>query len=237
MAEENVVESEAETDRGSVQESDSGATSGERQLTKAEQKRKEVFLQTCDRFESEGYHVRNVTITVAEANGQAILWTVPPVIALMVVFFLLHPVNGDQLLLELSFGQMAAIFVTLFVLIFAHEGIHGLVWGIFAPDHFKTISFGVIWKMVTPYCTCSQPLSRGAYFTGALAPTVVLGIIPCIIALVTGSFFLMAVGCLMIIGGGGDIAIVAKLIRAHITDPSALYLDHPYECGSVVFEK
>lgn len=237
MAEENVVESESETECESVQESEPGAASAERQLTKAEQKRKEVFLQTCDRFESEGYRVRNVTITVAEANGQAILWTVPPVIVLMVVFFLLHPMGGDQLLQELSFGNMVAVLVVFFVLIFAHEGIHGLVWGAFAPDHFKTISFGVIWKMVTPYCTCSQPLSRVAYFTGALAPTVVLGIIPCIIALVTGSFFLMAVSCLMIIGGGGDIAIVAKLIRAHITDPSALYLDHPYECGSVVFEK
>lgn len=209
----------------------------ERSLTKAEQKRKEVFLQTCEQLEAEGYSARAITISIPEANKQAMLLTVPPVIALLVVFFLLHPLDLDHLSIGAAFVMPAAVLVAFFVLIFAHEGIHGLVWGACAPDHFKSISFGVIWEMLTPYCTCSQPLSRAAYFVGALAPTVVLGIVPCLIALFTGSFFLMAVGCLMIIGGGGDIAIIRQLIKAHISDSHALYLDHPCDCGSVVFEK
>lgn len=209
----------------------------ERPLTAAEQKRKEAFLQICEQLEQEGYHARTITISVAKANELALTLTVPPVIALLVVFFLLHPLNLDDLSIGTMFGMTAAVFVAFFVLIFAHEGIHGLVWGICAPDHFKSISFGVIWAMLTPYCTCSQPLSRAAYFVGVLAPTIVLGVVPCIIALFTGSYFLMAIGCLMIIGGGGDIAVIRQLIKAHMSGPHALCLDHPYECGSVVFEK
>ena len=39
----------------------------------------------------------------------------------------------------------------------------------------------------------------------------------------------------MILGGGGDLAIVLKMLRFKPDDADVLYLDHPYECGLVAF--
>ena len=42
-------------------------------------------------------------------------------------------------------------------------------------------------------------------------------------------------GALMILGGGGDLAIVLKLVRFKPEGDEVLYLDHPYECGLAAF--
>ncbi|WP_449316805.1 DUF3267 domain-containing protein [Rubneribacter sp.] len=146
-------------------------------------------------------------------------------------FFLLHPEGGGTFDL---FG-MLLVLVAFLALIVAHELIHGLVWGICAKRHWKAVSFGVIWKYLTPYCTCDEPLSRRAYVAGALAPTIVLSLVPVAVAYVTGSILWLGIGLLMILGGGGDLAIVLKMLRFKPDDADVLYLDHPYECGLVAF--
>ena len=68
-------------------------------------------------------------------------------------------------------------------------------------------------------------------------PTIILGILPCIYAVVSGNAMCLAMGCLMILGGGGDMTIVLKMLLYHSDKKEKWYLDHPYECGMVVFEK
>lgn len=211
-----------------------GTPEVERELTEAETARKENVEKTAKALEVEGYKRTDVTLSVAAANGEALLWTIPPVIAIGIAFFLLHP-QGIQQVKEpwLLVGALALYFA----FIVLHELIHGLVWGLFAPSHFKAIHFGVIWKMITPYCNCSEPLSRRAYIAGAAAPTLVLGVIPAVGALITGSLFWLAVGALLIMSGGGDIAIIARIFRCKTQGQKAIYLDHPYECGFIVFTR
>ena len=62
----------------------------------------------------------------------------------------------------------------------------------------KDIEFGVMWKYLTPYCTCRKSLKRGQYITGNLMPTIVLGFIPAIASIISGSLFVFAVAELMI---------------------------------------
>ena len=66
-------------------------------------------------------------------------------------------------------------------------------------------------------------------------PTLVLGILPVLAAYATGSLFLLVVGLLMILGGGGDLTIALKMLRFKPDGGEVLYLDHPYECGLVAF--
>ena len=72
---------------------------------------------------------------------------------------------------------------------------------------------------------------------GALAPTAVLGLLPVIAAYASGSAGLLAVGLLMILGGGGDFAIVLKMLRFKPDGREVRFLDHPYECGLVAFTR
>ena len=38
-------------------------------------------------------------------------------------------------------------------------------------------------------------------------------------------------------GGGGDFTIILKILLHRQRGKEAVYYDHPYECGVVVFEK
>ena len=118
-----------------------------------------------------------------------------------------------------------------------HEGIHALTCAMFAKDHWKSIRFGVIWKALTPYCTCAQPMKRGQYIHGAAMPTLVLGIGLSAAAALTGVFWVFILAIAMIFGGGGDFTIILKILLHRQRGKEAVYYDHPYECGDVVFEK
>ena len=133
-------------------------------------------------------------------------------------------------LVDLLFAFLAFVVLTV-----VHELVHGLTWSLFAKSGWKSVSFGVIWKYLTPYCPCNEALSSSAYIVGALMPTLVLGILPVLAAYATGSLFLLVVGLLMILGGGGDLTIALKMLRFKPDGGEVLYLDHPYECGLVAF--
>lgn len=107
--------------------------------------------------------------------------------------------------------------------------------GCFCKKGRKAISFGFIPQYLTPYCTCNEPLKKGEYITGALMPTLLLGFLPAAGASVTGSAVLFCISAVMIFAGGGDLTIVLKLLRYKTESSEALYLDHPYQAGLVVF--
>ena len=68
-------------------------------------------------------------------------------------------------------------------------------------------------------------------------PTVLLGIIPAVVAIFSSSWLVFVIGCIMILSGGGDMTIVLKLLMYRSEKQEILYMDHPYEYGLVVFER
>jgi len=78
-------------------------------------------------------------------------------------------------------------------------------------------------------------LKKGQYIFGAVMPTVILGVLPGIVSIFTGSYSLLILSALMILGGGGDLAIILKLLMFRTDGEDRLYMDHPYKAGLVVF--
>lgn len=113
-----------------------------------------------------------------------------------------------------------------------HELIHGLTWALFAEKGWKSISFGIIWKMLTPYCHCNQPLSLKTYIIGCLMPLIVLGIVPWVIGLCFGIKIVIVWGVVFIACAAGDILVAWKLRHE---SSSATILDHPTEAGCIVY--
>ena len=190
--------------------------SNERVLTEAEQRRLERYKIKSEELEREGYTKTDLTISVVKANIGALygLIMTGPFIA--------------------SLGL--TVLALLLLLTVVHELIHGVTWSRFTKKGFKHIEFGVIWKYLTPYCTCSQPLTKWEYITGALMPGLLLGIVPCIIGCMAADILFLAAGVLMTIAAGGDI-LIAKMILGNKASKKALYLDHPTEIGLVMFQK
>lgn len=133
-----------------------------------------------------------------------------------------------------QFGRNYLMFMAaLIVGIVVHELIHGVTWAMFAKSGFKSISFGVLWKMLTPYCHCSEPLKVKHYTIGALMPLIVLGIVPSVAAICLKSLFWLTMGVIFIAAAAGDIMVAWKLRKEN---PENLVLDHPSEAGYLVYE-
>ena len=205
----------------------------QRILTPTEQKRKIVFEQRKEYMQAEGYVVHDLTIGLKKANVMALVLGFPIAFVLCIAFFMCNPRNA------FSFGVQEVLYfvVSFIVLIVVHELIHGLTWAIFAPHHWKNIEFGLIKEYWTPYCTCSEPLKKYQYIIGAGMPTILVGIVPAIIGMFLGSYWIFLTGICMIFGGGGDLTIILELLRYRSTAKDTVYLDHPYQAGVVAFEK
>ena len=207
----------------------------DRKLSAKEQKRLAVFEETCERLSCEGYKKTDLTIGIVKANLFVFLLAIPVVGIGVLLFAWRNPIS---LLTPTPHGSLLFI-VLLFVLIVAHELIHGLTWSIYAEHHFKDIEFGFMKEYLTPYCTCTTPLLKSHYIIGALMPCIILGLLPTMIGILMGSHLLFWTGIVMILSAGGDIMIVWKVLAFKKQDESKeiLIYDHPTQAGSVIFEK
>ena len=208
-----------------------------RTLSKAEQKRKEQFDIKVEELAKEGYEKSDLTIGVVKANILAVIIAIPVIILMVVIYLAVNPPQsmlGGRL--NLAFAPLI-IFPSFILLTVLHELIHGATWAIFAKEHFKSISFGVIWAMLTPYCTCNELLKKWQYIIGAIMPTIFVGFLPAVFAILYHNPTLLFISMIMVAGGGCDAIIAAKLLMYRPKSIECMYMDHPYECGMVVFEK
>ena len=206
-----------------------------RRLSKAEEKRRTVFEMKKKEFLSQGWHTADLTVGMVYANVMAILLGLPIILFLLILYLLRLFYGPESAAASWRGADFVLIFLFCLLLIFVHELIHGITWAVFAKKGRKAISFGFIPQYLTPYCTCNEPLKKGEYITGALMPALLLGFLPAAGAIVTGSAVLFCISAVMIFAGGGDLTIVLKLLRYKTESSEALYHDHPYQAGLVVF--
>ena len=204
-----------------------------RQLTQAEQRRLRAFEALSESMIGQGYRRAELTVIIVKANLFAVVLLIPLLIVGIALFLLK---NGP---FRYSHGPATPLLflVILFVLIVAHELIHGLSWAIFAEHHGKDIEFGFMKQYLTPYCTCKVPLSKGQYIFGALMPLIALGILPMIAGILMGSMPVLPMGIIMADSAAGDILVVWKILRYTSAAESFVYIDHPTQAGGVIFEK
>ena len=206
-----------------------------RKLSPKEQRRLNVFEETCERLSRQGYKRNDLTISIVKANLFVFLLAIPVVTIGVLLFAWKNPIS---LLTPNPRGSL--LFIVLFiVLIVVHELVHGLTWSLYSEHHFKDIEFGFMKEYLTPYCTCTTPLLKNHYIMGALMPCIILGILPTAIGILLGSSLFFWIGIIMILSAGGDIMIVWKVLVFKKQDESEeiLIYDHPTQAGSVIFEK
>lgn len=204
-----------------------------RKLSKAEEKRKKLYEEKKKELIAKGYEEKDLTISVVKANVMAFVLGMPIIILLFILFIY----KNQSGIYTFSIRDSVGFLVLFAILVVLHELIHGLFWAIFAKNHLKSIEFGFIASSLTPYCCCKDMLTKSQYIIGGIMPTVILGIIPAVISIFTGSVFWFVMGELMILSGGGDMTILLNLLRYKSDKKEILYMDHPYECGLIVFER
>ena len=197
-----------------------------------------MFMQNKTMMEEiEGKNGRKVAIDLRKANLFAIVLFAISAVVFMVPYFLIWMGKGTEKSDGTGFfstHQGLCLLIGFVVGIVVHELIHGLTWACYAKRGWKSISFGVIWKYLTPYCHCDEPMRIRPYQGACLMPFVVLGVIPSVAGLVIGSLPLIIFGVLFIAAAAGDIWMAWLLTKEN---PRSMVLDHPSEAGFYVFDE
>lgn len=167
------------------------------------------------------------TMSAAKANVYALIFVIPVVLVTLVPFWAIWgAVSKGAFSLEMILALVVAVVI--------HELIHGLYWAKCAKGGFKSIKFGIIWHAITPYCHCKEALKVSDYRVGALLPTIILGFIPTILAWITGNYFLLMFGGLLILGGSGDFLVVWMMRKLKGDE---MIKDHPHKVGFYIPEE
>lgn len=200
-------------------------------LSEAEQRRLERFEKISENLVQQGYIRRDLTIGMGKANIVAVLLLIP----LSVIGYGLYYLVNHKLEF-LKFNPLI-FFVVFLLFIVIHEFIHGLCWSFFTPHHFKDIEFGIMKPSMSPYCTCLVPLQKKHYLFGTVMPFIVLGIIPMIAGIAFSNSAALLLGIIMAASAAGDILIIQKIMGYKSNAKEIVYMDHPTEAGSVIFER
>ena len=109
--------------------------------------------------------------------------------------------------------QGAVSLIIFGVITLVHELVHGIFYGIFATNKFKSIKMGFLIKSFTAYCICNEKLKINHSRVGLTAPLVIMGIIPIIISIFIGNAILFLLGFFTIIMSCGDMQIFLKFSK------------------------
>lgn len=200
----------------------------EKKLTAEQLFQQQAMDDLIAELTARGYTAKTKAITMTQANLYALV-TGGPLALILFIAYITKWKSG-----EIGFSGLLFFIPGLFLFTVLHELMHGVTWAAFCKNKWKSIRFGFMLEMLTPYCHCMEPLTRSQYIMGTLMPLVIAGLVPFMISYLTGNYILMALSMVMIVGAGGDISATAMILREK---NAALLLDHPTLCGSVVFTK
>lgn len=193
-------------------------------------------------FNEQEYEKVLKIISIEKANKLGLFIMIPVFLAFTIPYIIIHDVGKEQVyhFFNNNFSFIKIItcsflfFAAMLLGIVLHELIHGITWALFAKNGFKSIRFGVLWKMLTPYCHCTEPLKIKHYLLGAVTPAMFLGLIPAIVGIVTAHYVVTLFGIFFLIAAIGDFMIVQILWNENRND---FVQDHPSEAGCYVYRK
>jgi hypothetical protein len=195
------------------------------------EQRKQRVTQLCAQFQQNGYHLTDLTISAAQANTLAMITAILPSALYLLLFGF---AAGWESFKNIDTGLLA---ISLLLSIVIHELIHGFFFGLFAPHHYSSIEFGILWRSLNPYCYCAEPVSRIQYLVALLMPGFVLGTCIGAIAIWAHSATWLVFSIVSYFSASGDFMVAYKLIRFHPNEQEALFLDHPNQPGVLAFTR
>lgn len=185
---------------------------------------------------------KEITLSATRANLLGLIFLLPIFLFLALPYYFIWPEQFTKASIigyieakeAWAFFDFAVIILVILLGIIAHELLHGLGWSFYTKHGWKSIRFGVMWEMITPYCHCAEPLKMKPYRIGTVLPAVVLGFIPSAIALATGMLPIMLFGFFFTFAAAGDF-IMLWLLRKEPND--AIIHDHPDKIGCVIYDE
>lgn len=174
---------------------------------------------------------RDLSVSMVQANVYSLIFLVP-VALLGAVYLLIWSGDGSFSLIVRPWWVLVFVVVVGFSIV-VHELLHALSWVFLGRKPWSAIRFGVVWKALAPYAHLTEPIEVRAYRWGVAMPGLVLGIVPSVIGLATGSGWVMIFGLVFTLAAAGD-ALILWIIRG--VEAGKQVEDHPSRAGCYVIE-
>lgn len=173
---------------------------------------------------------QTTTLSIARANALALALTPVLIFFLGVPYGLIHGFEG--LIQPFADFTNYLLFLPVFLMsIILHEGLHGLGFIFFSEASTQDVKYGIKWEALTPYAHCEIPVRAYSYRIAVLMPTIILGVMPYFVGLLTASPRWAIYGTIMILAGLGD--LLALWAIRHVPGEAQVQ-DHPSEVGCEV---
>lgn len=118
--------------------------------------------------------------------------------------------------------------------VIAHELIHGFSFVLIGRQPLEKVTLlGFQKETLTPYSRCEAPVAVNAYRWAVAMPGLLLGILPSLAGIVTGSLWATLFGMLFTLAASGD-ALILWLARE--VERGKLVEDHPSRVGFYVID-
>jgi hypothetical protein len=176
---------------------------------------------------------RDLSVDLLTANVYGTLAGLLPALILAVAFVVGWGWRALFQGLEQLFSPAWLFLLLLIGGIVVHEALHGLTWMVAGRKSRDAIKFGVAWEKLTPYAHSKEPMPARAYRLGAFMPGLLLGLLPCLVAVAVGDGALFIFGWVFTVAAGGDF-LVLWLLRG--VSPREQVEDHPSRAGCYVLE-
>lgn len=172
------------------------------------------------------------SLSLGAATLLGLVLASPLLAALVILHVGVHGTGAANAAVNALLGNLAIGLPALALGIVVHELVHALAWVAAGRGSWARVHFGWQWRALAPFAHYAEPLPATAYRRGAVAPLLVLGVVPSLVGTLAGWPAVTAFGWLLVIGAAGDLAVL-WLLRG--VAPDALVADHPTRAGCLVF--
>lgn len=205
----------------------------EKELTAEQEKMITNYEIQKEKLLADGYKERQETISVLKANIMAFVTAGPFAVLQVIIWVQVEKRDGIIVDIKTSWVFLGVLLVTIFV----HELLHGAGWVMWTERKWQSIQLGMMWKYLTPYCHCKEPLKPKHYLVGGLMPFWVLGGGLFTASLLAGNQLVFLLSVVNVLSAGGDTTIACMLFKYLKAQDNCYILDHPTECGFAAFVK
>ena len=125
-----------------------------------------------------------------------------------IIYFISNALSGFRLIHTFIIIVAVVIF---FACIGVHEILHAVFFAPFQKKGFKSTKISS--SQMGYFCETKEPIKVKQYIIGLIAPTIIMGVIPLIVAIATSNIYLLFFAWLMTIGGNGDFMILCNVLK------------------------
>lgn len=181
----------------------------------------------------QGYDKEQKIVMVEKAIKQGFLIIIPFVLILIGIYYIKYGWYDLTKHPWVDYFKVMGIFFVGFAI---HELLHGLLYIIFTEQRKESLSYGYDPNYLKPYCNCLEPITIKQFRIVKILPLVVTGIIPYIIAIVSGNFHLVISSAFLVGLCGVDVYILILTRKVENTS-FIVSSDNESEYGGIIYNR